>query len=32
MYTPSDLLACEPDALLPDLSDIELVMQTFASL
>jgi phosphoglycolate phosphatase-like HAD superfamily hydrolase len=32
MYAASDLLACEPDALLPDLSDVELAMQTFAAL
>jgi phosphoglycolate phosphatase len=32
MYSPTDLLACEPDALLPDLSDVELVMQTLALL
>ena len=32
MYTASDLLACEPDALLPDLSDLDLVMRTFDSL
>ncbi|PYS50355.1 MAG: hypothetical protein DMF68_07595 [Acidobacteria bacterium] len=32
MYSVDDLLACEPDALLPDLSDVELVMQTFAKL
>src|ERR1043165_4183735 len=29
---PENLLACEPDALLPDLSDVDLVMQTLASL
>src|SRR5437588_439647 len=32
MYSVDDLLACEPDALLPDLSDVELVIQTFAKL
>ncbi len=32
MYTASDLLACEPDALLPDLSDLDLVMRTLDSL
>ncbi len=32
MYSPDDLLACEPDALLPDLSDVDLVMRTFAKL
>lgn len=32
MYTHEDLLACEPDALLPDLSNVELVMQTLANL
>jgi phosphoglycolate phosphatase len=29
LYTPEDLLVHEPDALLPDLSDTALVMQTF---
>jgi phosphoglycolate phosphatase-like HAD superfamily hydrolase len=32
MHPASDLLPCKPDALLPDLSDVELVMQTFAAL
>jgi phosphoglycolate phosphatase-like HAD superfamily hydrolase len=32
MYTPQDLLAHEPDALLPDLTDTELVMRTFEQL
>jgi phosphoglycolate phosphatase len=32
MYSASDLLACEPDALLPDLSDLDLTMRTFAEL
>jgi phosphoglycolate phosphatase-like HAD superfamily hydrolase len=32
MNPAANLLACEPDALLPDLSDVELVMQTFAAL
>jgi phosphoglycolate phosphatase-like HAD superfamily hydrolase len=32
MYAAADLLACEPDALLPDLSDLDLVMRTFDSL
>jgi phosphoglycolate phosphatase-like HAD superfamily hydrolase len=29
LYTADDLLACEPDALLPDLSDTDLVMSVF---
>lgn len=29
MYSVDDLMACEPDALLPDLSDVDVVMQTF---
>jgi phosphoglycolate phosphatase-like HAD superfamily hydrolase len=32
MNPAANLLACEPDALLPDLSDVELVMQTLAAL
>jgi phosphoglycolate phosphatase-like HAD superfamily hydrolase len=32
MYGPDDLLAHHPDALLPDLSDTELVMRTFDGL
>ena len=32
MYTASDLMACEPDAILPDLSDVDLVIRTFDSL
>ena len=32
MNPAANLLACEPDALLPDLSDVELVMRTFAEL
>jgi phosphoglycolate phosphatase-like HAD superfamily hydrolase len=32
MYTAADLLACEPDALLPDLSDLDLVMRTLDTL
>lgn len=32
MYPAADLLPHKPDALLPDLSDVELVMQTFAAL
>lgn len=32
LYTTADLLAHEPDALLPDLSDTALVMQTFDAL
>jgi phosphoglycolate phosphatase-like HAD superfamily hydrolase len=29
MYSADDLAACEPDALLPDLSDLELVISVF---
>jgi phosphoglycolate phosphatase len=32
MHTPSDLLEYLPDALLPDLSDVELLMSTLAGL
>jgi phosphoglycolate phosphatase-like HAD superfamily hydrolase len=32
MNPAANLLACEPDALLPDLSDVELVMRTFDKL
>jgi phosphoglycolate phosphatase len=32
MYSVDDLLACHPDALLPDLLDADLVMQTFETL
>jgi phosphoglycolate phosphatase-like HAD superfamily hydrolase len=32
MYPDDSLLPYKPDALLPDLSDVELVMQTFAAL
>ncbi|HEX8847580.1 MAG TPA: HAD hydrolase-like protein [Pyrinomonadaceae bacterium] len=32
MYSADDLTACEPDSILPDLSDINLVMRTFDSL
>jgi phosphoglycolate phosphatase len=32
MNPAANLLACEPDALLPDLSNLELVMKTFDSL
>jgi len=32
LYGKHDLLACNPDALLPDLSNLELVMQTLAGL
>ncbi|HKR00938.1 MAG TPA: HAD hydrolase-like protein [Pyrinomonadaceae bacterium] len=32
MYSPADLMACEPDALLPDLSDLDLVMRTLDAL
>ena len=32
MYTREDLLECNPDALLPDFSDVTLVMKTLAGL
>ena len=32
MYTIDDLLACHPDALLPDLSDVNQVIETLAGL
>ena len=32
LYSRDDLLACKPDALLTDFSDIHLVMQTLAGL
>jgi phosphoglycolate phosphatase len=32
LYSADDLLECSPDALLPDLSNLELVMQTLAEL
>jgi phosphoglycolate phosphatase len=32
LYTREDILACKPDAFLPDLSNLELVMQTLAGL
>jgi phosphoglycolate phosphatase-like HAD superfamily hydrolase len=32
MYSPDDLFACEPDALLPDLSNLELVLSVFDGL
>ena len=32
MNPAASLMVCEPDALLPDLSDVELVMKTFAAL
>jgi phosphoglycolate phosphatase-like HAD superfamily hydrolase len=31
-YTTNDLIACKPDALLPDLSNVELVLETLAGL
>lgn len=31
-YKTEDLVACEPDALLPDLTDIDLLMQTLGNL
>ncbi len=31
-YTTEDLIACEPDALLPDLSDVDLFLRTLESL
>lgn len=32
LYSREDILACNPDALLPDLSDLKQVMETLASL
>jgi phosphoglycolate phosphatase len=32
LYSREDIVACEPDALLPDLSNLELVMQSLAKL
>lgn len=32
LYSHEDILACKPDALLPDLTHLELVMQTLADL
>jgi phosphoglycolate phosphatase len=32
MYSADDLALCDPDAILPDLSDVELVMRTFDAL
>jgi phosphoglycolate phosphatase len=32
LYSNEDLIACNPDALLPDLSDLTLVMKTLATL
>jgi hypothetical protein len=29
MYSADDLAFCEPDAILPDLSDVELVLRAF---
>ena len=31
-YLREEIVACEPDALLPDLSDVELVINTLESL
>jgi len=31
-YSDEDILACEPDALLPDLTDVDLVLTTLAAL
>ena len=31
-YSEDDIRACKPDALLPNLSDLELVMQSLAQL
>lgn len=31
-YSTAEILACEPDALLPDLSDVELVLETLEDL
>jgi phosphoglycolate phosphatase-like HAD superfamily hydrolase len=32
LYSREDIVACHPDALLPDFSDVELVMKTLATL
>lgn len=32
MYSADDLMLCEPDVILPDLSDVELVLRTFDAL
>ncbi len=32
LYGPEDVLACKPDAFLPDFSNVELVMETLANL
>jgi len=32
LYSKEDMLACEPDALLPDLTDVDLVLTTLAEL
>jgi phosphoglycolate phosphatase-like HAD superfamily hydrolase len=32
LYNTADLVACNPDALIPDLADLNLVMQTLAGL
>jgi len=32
MYSKDEILACKPDALLPDLSDVDLVLETLAEL
>jgi len=32
MFSAEEILACKPDALLPDLTDIDLVLNTLAAL
>jgi phosphoglycolate phosphatase-like HAD superfamily hydrolase len=32
MFSQAEILACKPDALLPDLSDVELVLSTLEAL
>jgi phosphoglycolate phosphatase-like HAD superfamily hydrolase len=32
MFSKAEILACKPDALLPDLSDVDLVLRTLAQL
>jgi len=32
MFSKAEILACKPDALLPDLSDVDLVLRTLEGL
>jgi hypothetical protein len=32
MFSEAEILACKPDALLPDLADVELVLRTLERL